>query len=132
MTPDLRAIEAALIDEPYDPFNNLSPEAASVVLPLVRRVVRERDALKAEIADLLKPAVDIDLRGALANVRALRGLLAIPPAERTTGERADIEALRADATEAMGMVLLEIVRLRREIPSLMRQRILSIPKFENS
>ena len=112
MNPDLRAIEATLLGEPYDP-SNLSPEAASVVLPLVRRVVQERDALKAEMADLLKPAVDIDLRGALANVRALRGLLAIPPAERTTGERADIESLRADMTEAMGMVLLEIVRLRR-------------------
>lgn len=52
MTPDLRAIEAALLGEPYDP-SNLSPEAASVVLPLVRRVVHEKDALKAEI-DMLR------------------------------------------------------------------------------
>ena len=50
MTPDLRAIEAALLGEPYDP-SNLSPEAASVVLPLVRRVVQERDELRAT-ADL--------------------------------------------------------------------------------
>jgi hypothetical protein len=114
MNPDLRAIEAALLGEPHEP-SNLSPEAASVVLPLVRRVVQEGDCLKAEIAELLKPAVDIDIRGALTNVRALRGLLAIPPAERTTGERTDIEALRADTTEAMGMVLLEIVRLRRDL-----------------
>ena len=52
MTPDLRAIEAALLGEPCDP-SNLSPEAASVVLPLVRRVVHEKDALKAEI-DMLR------------------------------------------------------------------------------
>lgn len=78
----------------------------------VAALVQERDALKAEMADLLKPAVDIDLRGALANVRALRALLGIPAAERTTGERADIEALYANMTEAMGMVLSEIPRLR--------------------
>ena len=50
MTPDLRAIEAALLGEPYDP-SNLSPEAASVVLPLVRRVVGERDELRAALEE---------------------------------------------------------------------------------
>lgn len=50
MNSDLRAIEAALRGEPHDP-SNLSPEAASVVLPLVRRVVQERDELRAT-ADL--------------------------------------------------------------------------------
>lgn len=50
MTSDLRAIEAALLSEPHDP-SNLSPEAASVVLPLVRRVVRERDELRDELEE---------------------------------------------------------------------------------
>jgi hypothetical protein len=48
MNPDLRAIETALRNEPCD-HSNLSPEAASVVLPLVRRVVRERDDGQHEI-----------------------------------------------------------------------------------
>ena len=52
MNPDLRAIEAALLGESCDP-SNLSPEAASVVLPLVRRVVRERDDGRHEI-DVLR------------------------------------------------------------------------------
>ena len=81
----------------------------------VAALVQEGEALRAEMAYLLKPAVDIDLRGALANVRALRALLGIPAAERTTGERADIEALYADMTEAMGMVLSEIPRLRAAV-----------------
>lgn len=88
----------------------LTPDGVAVLA-----LADERDAIKAEMADLLKPAVDIDLRGALANVRALRALLGIPAAERTTGERADIEALYADMTEAMGMVLSEIPRLRAAI-----------------
>ena len=52
MNPDLRAIEAALRGEPHDP-SNLSPEAAAVVLPLVRRVVQERDDARHEI-DMLR------------------------------------------------------------------------------
>ena len=50
MTLDLRAIEAALLGEPHEPYN-LSPEAASVVLPLVRRVVGERDELRAALEE---------------------------------------------------------------------------------
>lgn len=50
MNPDLRAIEAALLGEPHEP-SNLSPEAASVVLPLVRRVVRERDELREALEE---------------------------------------------------------------------------------
>lgn len=50
MNPDIRAIEAALRSEPHDP-SNLSPEAASVVLPLVRRVVRERADLQEELEE---------------------------------------------------------------------------------
>ena len=65
MNPDLRAIEAAILSEPYDPAN-LSPEAASVVLPLVQRVVRERDDLRAalEEARLTLAAEQGDIRGA--------------------------------------------------------------------
>lgn len=50
MNPDLRAIEAALRNEPCDP-SNLSSEAASVVLPLVRRVVQERDDLREALEE---------------------------------------------------------------------------------
>ena len=50
MNPDLRAIEATLLGEPCDP-SNLSPEAASVVLPLVRRVVQERDELREALEE---------------------------------------------------------------------------------
>jgi len=56
MNPDLRAIEAALRSEPHDP-SNLSPEAASVVLPLVRRVVQERDDGQHEI-NLFRDALE--------------------------------------------------------------------------
>ena len=48
MNPDLRAIEAALFGESCEP-SGLSPEAAFVVLPLVRLVVRERDDGRHEI-----------------------------------------------------------------------------------
>ena len=50
MNPDLRAIEAVLLGEACDP-SNLSPEVASVVLPLVRRVVRERDELREALEE---------------------------------------------------------------------------------
>lgn len=51
MPEDLRAIEAAILGEPYVP-ENLSPRAASVVPPLVQRLVREWDQLRAEIEEL--------------------------------------------------------------------------------
>lgn len=50
---DLHAIEAAILGQLYVPAG-LSPRAASVVLPLVQRIVRERDQLSAEVKELAK------------------------------------------------------------------------------
>lgn len=88
------------------------PKTRQSYLPSWHDIPEQVAALKAKMADLLKPVGPLDLRGSLDNVRALRELLAIPVAERTTGERADLEALYAGLTEAVGMVLTEIPRLR--------------------
>lgn len=73
MNPDLRAIEAALLGEPYDP-SNLSPEAASVVLPLVRRVVMERNELRDELEEAHATIKEGLLAGPLVTGRTTDGL----------------------------------------------------------
>lgn len=73
MTPDLRAIEAALLGEPHQP-SNLSPEAASVVLPLVRRVVQERDELHEELEEARATLMEGLLAGPLVTGRTADGL----------------------------------------------------------
>lgn len=73
MNPDLRVIEAVLLGEACDP-SNLSTEAASVVLPLVRRVVGERDELREELEEARATLVEGLLAGPLVTGRTADGL----------------------------------------------------------
>lgn len=82
---------------------------------IVARVENQRAALKrltTERAALLAPVEGVDLEEVLRNAERLEAILYIPAPDRTTGQRADREALYAVQAAAAPDLAREVARLR--------------------